>query len=480
MPQPFRMIVTFEGIETGDKRKIGLNALTTRALPLTLMGMTINPEFGGHGLAEVSGRIDTLVRQDASSWIDEETGQTWSQLAGGPVNAWVGEGIFDDGEFGADIERLVGDQTLRGVSVDLSAVEAEVDVIEVDEDGWPMDWLETVTAGEIAAATVCNTPAFRGCTITLLDESGNPTNTVAAQDAPPEASPVAVAASASEPWLPAVRYVNDGPGCVPCAESTTDTGATVVASGGPMRPPAGWFADPALAGPTALTVDDDGRVFGHLATWGTCHLGYTGQCMTPPRSQTDYSLFRLAAVRTAEGDDVAVGHITLGTGHANTDPSAGDISAAAAMAHYDNTGTVVADIAAGEDEHGIWVAGAIRPGVTDEQIRTLRGAALSGDWRGHGRASELVAALCVNVPGFPIPRTRAQVASGVVVALVAAGAMAQPSLTPGRHVDEADGAAAVIQAASTRADRIRTAMRIGESKARSSRAGRSMRWRDRH
>lgn len=493
-PQRFRMIATYEGIETGDKRLVALNALTTRALPLTLMGMTINPEMGGHGLAEVSGRIDTLERQDASSWIDEETGQTWSQIAGGPVNAWVGEGDFDEGEFGANIARLVGNQTLRGVSMDLGAMEADVEILEEDEDGWPEDWLTTITYGEIAAATVCNIPAFRGCTIVLLDEQGNPmtTNAGASDAAAAQASPVTVAdtaadtsvtigiseapmalAASAEPWLPAIQIINDGPGCEPCTASVVDPDA-LVAAGGPLHPPAAWFADPALDGPTALTVDDDGRVYGHLATFGTCHLGYEGQCMTPPRSATGYSLFHVGAVRTAEGHDVAVGHITLGTGHANT---AASVSAAAAAEHYDNTGTAVVDVVAGEDATGIWVAGAVRPGVTDEQIRTLRGAALSGDWRWHGRGRELVAALAVNVPGFPVPRTRAQVASGVVVALVAAGVQAQPSLSPDRHVDDADGAAAVLQAAPTRADGIRTAMAIGTAKARSERASRAFRWR---
>ena len=92
----FRTIVVFEGVETGDKRKIGTGALTTRALPLTLMAMDHNPEGGwGHDGAEVAGRIDTLTREDASSWVDEATGQTWGEVAGGQVFAWVGEGEFE-------------------------------------------------------------------------------------------------------------------------------------------------------------------------------------------------------------------------------------------------------------------------------------------------------------------------------------------------------------------------------------------------
>jgi hypothetical protein len=46
---------------------------------------------------------------------------------------------------------------------------------------------------------------------------------------------------------------------------------------------------------------------------------------------------------------------------------------------------------------------------------------LSGDWRRIGGNLELVAALAVNVPGFPVPRPRGLVASGSMQSLVAAG-----------------------------------------------------------
>jgi hypothetical protein len=60
--------------------------------------------------------------------------------------------------------------------------------------------------------------------------------------------------------------------------------------------------------------------------------------------------------------------------------------------------------------------------VSPEQIRALRASAPSGDWRPIKGRLELVAVLQVNVPGFPM--ARAQVASGYVTALVAAGAAA--------------------------------------------------------
>src|SRR5690606_14619206 len=207
----------------------------------------------------------------------------------------------------------------------------------------------------------------------------------------------------------------------------------VVAAGGPAVPPADWFTDPQLTGPTPLTITDDGRVFGHIATWGTCHTGSTaGSCVTPPRSATNYAYFR-TGVRETTGGDIPVGQITLGGAHADL-----PLAYRGAIEHYDDVATAVADVAAGEDAHGIWVAGALRPGVTDEQLLALRAASPSGDWRNIGGNLELVAAHAVNSPGFPVAR----VASGRRLALVASGAMAPAR--PDSDRGQAAPAAAVV------------------------------------
>lgn len=206
---------------------------------------------------------------------------------------------------------------------------------------------------------------------------------------------------------------------------------------------ASWFHDPELAGPTAITVTDEGRIFGHLATWGTCHIGFEGVCTTPPASKTNYALFRLGAIDTTEGE-MAVGQITLGTGHA-----ALKAGARAAAAHYDNTGLAVADVAAGEDAFGIWVAGSIRAGLTDEEMRELKGAKLSGDWRRVGGNLELVAALAVNVPGFPVPRTALAASGGHQDTLIASGIVEDSMAHTGKvevelNVDQAVGLVAAV------------------------------------
>lgn len=203
-----------------------------------------------------------------------------------------------------------------------------------------------------------------------------------------------ITASAGEPVAPAYR---------------------LVASGGPNLPPMDWFANPGLQEPTPLTITEDGQVFGHVATWGTCHVGFEDSCVTAPTSTSEYAYFCSGVVAT-DGGDVRAGQITFDTGHAGL-----ELNSRRTMAHYDNTGHCAADVMAGEDEVGIWVAGALRPGISDEQIRTLRGAKMSGDWRSIGGNLEMVAVLAVNVPGFPIPRPALAASAGRSEALVAAG-----------------------------------------------------------
>lgn len=164
-----------------------------------------------------------------------------------------------------------------------------------------------------------------------------------------------------------------------------------------LRPPSVWFDDPRFAGPTRLRVGEDGRVSGHLAQWDVCHMGVRDKCRMAPRSRTGYQFFMDGSVLTADGSERAVGKLTVGTGHA--DINLGYIPAGD---HYENTGTAAAIVAAGEDPFGIWVAGALTAEVSPVQVAALRRSPLSGDWRPTRFGLELVAALAVNSPGFPI------------------------------------------------------------------------------
>jgi hypothetical protein len=187
------------------------------------------------------------------------------------------------------------------------------------------------------------------------------------------------------------------------------------------RPHPSRFADPGLAGYTGVVATDDGYLYGHVAPWNACHIGYDGECVTAPREDV-HDHYMTGEVVCSDGSRAAVGQITIGTGHASL-----YMKARPAADHYDNTGTAIADVAVGNDKHGIWLAGQIRPGADPEAVFALRAAGrVSGDWRNVGGKLRLVALLGVNVAGFlqGDTRTRARVAGGQPMALVAAGVSA--------------------------------------------------------
>jgi hypothetical protein len=178
------------------------------------------------------------------------------------------------------------------------------------------------------------------------------------------------------------------------------------------------FDEPVFSGPEGIKIDGD-RITGYIAVWNVCHIGNPegpGRCTLAPRSTTNYAWFRTGTVNTTEGP-VAVGNITMNTGHANPFQSA-----AAAASHYDNTGTVIADVACGENAWGIWFSGRVRPGVSEDDLyAVLASGRISGDWRPVGAGRELVAGLVVNVAGFPMPNPALVASADGVQAIIGEG-----------------------------------------------------------
>ena len=360
-----------EGVESGDGRKFEDGAISVRELPVPLLWQI--KTGAGHDGSVVVGRIDYIERID-----------------GGMGNA---RGVFDNGPYGKEAERLVRYGFLRGVSVDLDQFEAKEDKAprtENAEDGDVMgkDKL-TINKARIMAATIVAKPAFQECSI-LLQAKGDQEENMTPEDGIYEESMADFADV--EPMVASGFLKSDIP----------------------LTPPSDWFDNPKLTKATPLTVDDDGRVYGHIAAWNVNHIGLP-RATKPPRSRSKYAYFHTGVLRTDSGNDVPVGQLTLAGGHAPL-----NVDAMSAAKHYDDTASAVADIHVGEDEYGIWCAGSLRPNLEELQIRALRASAPSGDWRPINGALELVAICQVNVPGFPT--ARAMVASGKVLALVAAGA----------------------------------------------------------
>ena len=400
-------LVIPEDIESGDGRKFEKGAITMRELPLPFLWQIKTGE--GHSGSVVIGTILQMER------VDQGIGNA--------------RGYFDTGEYGKEAERLVRGGFIRGVSADMDMFEAdeEKESAENDSNKKVGAGKMNITKARVMAVTLVPKPAFQECRVELADQSGE---------------------------MQEEEVISDGvyvEGLNPLDASAL-VACGIVAGSIPVTPPKDWFANPKLKKPTALTVTDEGQVYGHIAAWHVDHIGMS-YGTRPPRSKSSYAYFHTGAVRADDGTDVPVGQLTLAGGHASLEASASE-----AVRHYDDTASAVADVHAGEDAYGIWVSGALRPGTTPEQIRALRASAPSGDWRPIKGALELVAICQVNVPGFPIARAR--VASGQVMALVAAGAsvLAQLKNDPlaelHTRIDKLE--APLIAASNNAKDRMRT------------------------
>ena len=398
---PWEGPLAIEGIVTGDGREFAPGALTWADLPVPLR-WNIEDSHGGEARTKAVnvGRIDEV-------WRD-----------GGKI---MGRGVLDlSDDNGRRAHAKIEGKFLRGVSIDADSIgDADVefvwpeDVNAGTEDG-DDDLFEMLFAqpekvifhgGRIRAATLVDIPAFAEAYIALLDEAG------------------AIVAGGQPIGAAELDTLKE-------AEQAARPLAPVTASAEVVRPPVDWFADPHLSLPTPITITDDGRIYGHAAQWGSCHIGQDDVCVQPPHEDA-HPYYRTGEVVCADGTRVAVGQITVGTGHAPL-----HYGASPAAEHYDNTGAAVADVAVGNDAHGIWVAGAIRPGADPLKVYELQAAGqVSGDWRRIGGALRLVGLLGVNVPGFPVPKMRARVASGEPQALLAAG---RPTVAWGRSQADAE------------------------------------------
>lgn len=285
----------------------------------------------------------------------------------------------------------VDHMTLTSTGRTLEALTADGVVIA---EWSPNDYLERVTDARVRRATIVSTPAFAEALFTL--DAATDGETV-------EPEPVAASSGGC----------GCGGSCGHCGTVTAGGGERRMFTG-PKLPPTDWYNDPGFGEPTPLDITDKGVAFGHVARWDTCHTGSpSGECIRAPRSLHEYAYYRTGA-RPTSGGRIPVGQLTIGGGHADL-----QLSYRGAAEHYDNASTALADVACGEDAYGIWFAGALRPGVSDEDVIAMLASSLSGDWRAIGGHLELIAAHAVNVPGFPLAR----VASGAPAALVAAGCL---------------------------------------------------------
>lgn len=381
-----------EGERTADRRVIDPNSvsLTKRPPPYPFRLQTKQPENGGHAGAELAGTLNKVFR-DGHTLIVE-----------GPLDL--------NSAAGAEAERLLREGVLATWSPDLGDVVSDLEILAMDEDGHPTDYLEHVVEGTFLGGTMVAIPALGSAVIELLDEDGEVLVPAPTRVSHPE---------------PAQGSSTDGP--IDVLTDVSESAELLTAAANPSDPPLSHFSDPKLPSlQRYITITPDNRVYGHLAGWGECHIGHLNVCIEPPRSRSDYSYFKIGQVRTREGTLVATGALTLRGGHANNARTAAE-----AQAHYDNTDSAFAYVNVGEDEHGIWFSGYIPPDVDEFSVRRARASGISGDWRQINSNLELIGACSVNVPGFPKVRLTAcaDCDGGQIVSLVAAGGAPLPDPT---------------------------------------------------
>lgn len=402
-PASWDGVLTVEGIESGDGRMFGTNALTWDELPLPLRWQKEGAHGGQNDVTVSVGNIEKIWREPAP---DGRAG----------VNFIRGSGTIDLGNpDGAEVYRRMKRGYMRGNSVDVDSVKgADVELVfpertaEPKKDGEGGDdklaifdmsrtqpELTIYKKGRIRATTLVEIPAFTEARLALSSDE-----TLVAPESNVE----------DDEDDSMVQAVNDQIEAIIAAATTIEISDA---------PPREWFDEPKdVQAAGALTVTKEGRIYGYVAPLGVRHRSFAGKEVTVPMRRVDYTRFMGGETIVADGGRVSTGAITMNCGHASTSPT---LTASQAAEHYDNTCSMVATVRVGENRNGVWMAGALLPDVTPEQIRRIMASRLSGDWRAHLDKPgwrEFVAALLVPVPGFPMARSApsVQTSEGVLVA----------------------------------------------------------------
>jgi hypothetical protein len=366
-------VIVVEGAPAYDGQEYAPGALTwpelgtTESLEIPL-GWKYERAHGGvdNGNTVDVGRVDSIER------------------IGNELHA---RGVLDlDSQWGREAARQMGTRGdpgfLAGISIiDDNGPRGEVEYVlpegceELPEDAESAEIARCMTAeriiyhsGRIRSADLVSIPAFVEARVYLDDGT----------EVPEGDSPVLVAEDA----LTASAYT-----------------ITI-----PDLPPAEWFDEPKEVPEIgAITVTEDGRFYGYLAPKQIAHRGYRDKRVTVPTGNVDYGIWMNRATMVDDGKGgytkLATGPITMDCGHASTGPKG-----AARREHYDNACSVVATARVGENARGVWISGALIPGVNADQVARMMACQLSGDWGPHRErpgTRELAAALLVPVPGFP-------------------------------------------------------------------------------
>lgn len=333
---------------TGDDRLIVGDGFDVRSLPRTIYAQYV--QSYGHDGAEVAGSLHEVTIDPDSKVV---SGRGWIMV----------------GPEGEKLVRHLAANALRHNSIDLAEIKAEIRW-KSDDPSDPDFWEYEIIFHEskLGATTLVGMPAFPNAEAELGNED------------------LAAALISDEP------LVVDVPTVVTFDAPKRDLVANAAAA---IVQPWDDFHIPEAQVPHKVTIDEAGRVFGHLAKWDSCwgdEDGLVARCIMPPRPTDGYASYHQPFVLTDRGR-VDTGPLFLVGGHPEVGPTDEDFNQA-----YGGVENTVADVRVIPGRFGPWVSGRVRPGATPEQIYAARASRYSGHWR-RGR---LRAAVGVNVAAFDV------------------------------------------------------------------------------
>lgn len=382
MPRNWAGIIAVEGTLTGDGRMIDRGALRWGSGPWPLQW---SREDGGHD-APVVGEVLSVWRDGdlirGEGVLHDDSADAATAAAARRVvelleSGTVGVSIsLDDEDAEIRVARDVWEQWQAEMAAWMNGEVPEPEDPETDSDGRVIverfaadDYVQVITDGRLREASIVNVAAFVETAVEVAPE-------------------VAVAAS-----IALVASLSRSDRAAAFADPRFGVSGDVderLVWQPPQRPEeAGGWGCP-------LTIDDDGRIYGHLALRNRCH-GSMAACTPPPEADRgDFSRFLIGEAVPG----VATGPIVLDTihgvderGRVRTDQN-----------WLADTGRAVADVTVGTDAHGTWCAGMLRPGLSEREEAALRGSTLSGEWHPFGGRLRLVGILAVNAPGYLVQR----------------------------------------------------------------------------
>jgi hypothetical protein len=385
---PWSGVLVVEGSPTGDGRQFAAGALTWPALGETAsleipLGWMYERSHGGMSTDKVVnvGRIDAITRAGNELHgrgvlnLDTEWGRRAAEQMGTRDDPGFLAGVSIDADdpedpSGLNVEYVFPDSCALEEAPDDNDLPGESSEDEIAaEMACMIPEMTVYHSGRIRAATLVDIPAYVEARLYL--DQPVPDGT------PIDADTVAMPVTASSFMMEI-----------------------------PDLPPVEWFDEPRDEPEIgAITVTDDGRIFGYLAPKHVAHRGIRDKRVTVPMGNVDYGIWMNRVTLADDGRGsfarVATGPITMDCGHATASPR---VVGASRREHYDNSCSIVATVRVGENSKGVWISGAILPDVTPDQIRRMMACQLSGDWGPHREKPgkrELAGALLVPVPGFP-------------------------------------------------------------------------------